>query len=419
MASEASGHFEQGNQEAAAPGRQSFVPRLVYHAGNVAEVVDAEQRVAELQAENTELKAETLQLRGFLDGAAAAALSSLGTGRRNTELEAENAALKAEAVQLRRVLDSAMDYAILSLDLEGRITNCNSGARAILGYADCDILGRSGDVLFPAEDRAERAFEAELCRAMDQGRAVNERWHLRRDGSRFWASGLMMPLLDEDGQPKGFLNVFRDSSATRAEEERRALLLAEMGHRVKNTLATVQGVAAYTLRRSAVPREVERVLTDRLQALARSHDLLVHDRWDGAPLTEVAERALAPYGEPDRVQLSGPPVRLPASAVEELGLAFHELATNATKDGAWSAPGGRVELRWSLRRAQRGSAIVDIVWRERGGPTVAPPTSRGFGSRLLERGLARSFGGSVRLDFRPQGVECHICLPISPGADRE
>jgi two-component sensor histidine kinase len=80
---------------------------------------------------------------------------------------------------------------------------------------------------------------------------------------------------------------------------------------------------------------------------------------------------------------------------------------------------GRVELHWSLRRARRGSAIVDIVWRERGGPPVAPPTIRGFGSRLLERGLARSFGGSVRLDFCPQGVECHICLPISPRKDGE
>jgi hypothetical protein len=116
MSSEASGYFGQENQEAADPGRQFFVPRLVYHAGNVAEVVDAEQRVAELQAENTELKAEALRLRSFLDSAAAAALSSLGTERRNTELQAEIAALKAEAVQLRRVLDSATDYAILSLD---------------------------------------------------------------------------------------------------------------------------------------------------------------------------------------------------------------------------------------------------------------------------------------------------------------
>jgi two-component sensor histidine kinase len=112
-------------------------------------------------------------------------------------------------------------------------------------------------------------------------------------------------------------------------------------------------------------------------------------------------------------------VRLPPSAVEELGLAFHELATNATKYGAWSVPGGRVELRWSLRRSQSGSAIVNIVWRERGGPPVAPPTSRGFGSRLLERGLARSFRGTVRLNFRPEGVECHICLPVSPGKDGE
>jgi PAS domain S-box-containing protein len=377
MPSRAPGQIGQTSRGRAAPYSQPFVPRLACRTKNVGAGVDAEQHVAELMAENL--------------------------------------ALRTEALRLRSVLDSATDYAIITLDLEGRIMGWNSGARAIVGYPDSEILGRSGEVLFPAEDRAEQVFLRQLCRALEEGRAPNERWHLRQDGSRFWASGSMMPLLGEDGHPDGFLNVFRDNSARRAEEERQALLLAEMGHRVKNTLASVQGVAAHTLRRAEVPEEVQTAFSGRLQALARSHDLLLRGGWEGAPLAEVAEQALTPYdGLAGRVQMSGPPVRLPADAAAELGLAFHELATNAAKHGALSAAEGRVELRWSLRRAENGAPLVVIDWREDGGPPVVPPARRGFGSELLEQGLAYAFGGTVNLSFEPEGVQCHICLPISP-----
>lgn len=331
------------------------------------------------------------------------------------ELKVENGELRTEAERLRRLLDSAADYAIVTLDGEGRITGWNEGARAILGYADAEILGRSGEVFFPAEDRAKGVFVQELCRAVEEGRALNERWHLRRDGSRFWASGLMMPLRDGDGAPEGFLNVLRDNTAVRAEEERRALRLAEMGHRVKNVLATVQAIASQTLRHAGVPTAVQETLLQRLMALAGSHDLLIRGGWEGASLTDVVERALSPYGGSDRVMVDGPPARLAADAVEMLNLAFHELATNAAKHGALSVPEGRVEVSWALRRTGRGTRLVEIDWRERDGPPVTPPKRQGFGSRLLERGLAQKVGGTVKLDFRPEGLECHICLPVAVG----
>ncbi|MFC7738595.1 HWE histidine kinase domain-containing protein [Roseomonas sp. GCM10028921] len=350
------------------------------------------------------------------DGAAEGCDPS-GPERRIAELEAENGALRAEAERLRRVMDSATDHAIIPLNLEGRITGWNEGARAILGYGDAEILGRSGEVFFPAEDRDRGVFVRELCLALENGRAPNERWHLRRDGSRFWASGAMMPLLDEDGQPAGFLNIMRDNTEARAEEERRALLLAEMGHRVKNALATAQAVALQTLHRAGVPPGVQTAFTDRLICLARSHDLLLRGGWEGAALADVVERALSPYVDAARARLGGPPVRLPAHTVEILGLAFHELATNAAKYGALSVAEGRVEVEWSLRRGRSGTRLVEIGWRESGGPPVAPPADRGFGSRLLERGLTHDFGGTVKLDFRPEGLECRICLPIAPGKD--
>ncbi len=332
------------------------------------------------------------------------------------ELQAENQGLRAENDQAKRLLEAATDHALITMNLGGRITGWNAGARAILGYTESEVLGRSGELIFPHEDRAEGAFVTELCRAMEEGRALNERWHLRRDGSHFWASGSMTPLLDGDGQMVGFLNVFRDNSAGRTAEERRALLLDEMGHRVKNILATVQAIAAQTLRRG-VPDGVRETFTDRLLALARSHDLLIHHAWDGALLAEVVERALLPYGGAERAAVDGPPVRLPAGAVEMLGLAFHELATNAAKYGALSASEGRIEVGWNLRRAVSGTRLADIVWREHDGPAVTSPLTRGFGSRLLERGVVQDLGGMVKLDFRPEGLECRICLPIGKTPD--
>jgi PAS domain S-box-containing protein len=332
--------------------------------------------------------------------------------RRIEDLEAKNATLRAEAERFRRLLDSAVDYAIVTLDLEGRITGWNEGAHAILGYGLGEILGRSGEVFFPAEDRANGVFLKELCCAMEAGRAPNERWHIRRDGGRFWASGLMMPLHDAEGRPEGFLNVLRDNTAARSEDERRALLLTEMGHRMKNVLATVQAVAAQTLRHAGVPASVQDTLLKRLVALAGSHDLLTRGGWEGASLTDIAQRALSAYGGSGRVEAGGPPVRLAADGVEVLGLVLHELATNAAKHGALSVPEGCVEVSWTLRRTTRGSRVVEIVWRERGGPPVAPPKHQGFGTRLLERGLAQKLGGTVKLDFRRAGLECRICLPV-------
>ena len=334
--------------------------------------------------------------------------------QRIAALEAENKALRAGAERMGRLLDSAVDYAVVTMNLGGRVTGWNTGARIILGYADAEILGRSGEAFFPAEDRAKGVFLDELCRALDDGHAQNERWHLRRDGSRFWASGTMMPLLDRDGNAEGFLNVFRDGTATRAEDERRKLLLAEMGHRVKNTLATVQAVASQTPRRAGVPREVGETFAARLIALARSHDLLIRGDWKGAWLAEIAERALLPYGGSDQATPSGPPVYLPASIVEMLGLAFHELATNAAKQGALSVPDGRIEIRWDLLPTKCGPGQVEIVWIERGGPPVTVPADRGFGSRLLEQGLMQSFGGAAKLAFLPEGLECRISLPAMP-----
>jgi two-component sensor histidine kinase len=204
-----------------------------------------------------------------------------------------------------------------------------------------------------------------------------------------------------------------DITARKRADERQRLLLDELNHRVKNTLASVQSIAMQTLRHAENPAAFNEALIERIYALARAHELLTEASWSGASLTDVIERTLQVHlGEGDRrqVSLSGPPVRLGPNAAVTINMVFHELATNASKYGALSTPEGRIDVVWST--VAGGEAIV-IDWRESGGPQVEPPSRRGFGSRLIERGLTREMGGEARMDFSPQGLSCHIRLPIS------
>ena len=326
-------------------------------------------------------------------------------------LSVENAALRAQVTQARLLLDSATDHAIITMDLKGRVTSWNMGAQRILGYREAEILSRSGEIVFTAEDRAIGRFTTEMHCALEAGSALNERWHLRRDGTRFWASGTMLPLLDEEGRPEGFLNILRDRSDAQAETERRGLLMAEMSHRVRNTFATVQAVAAQTMRHTPDPAAFQGAFDDRLQALSRSHDVLVRAEGQDACLHALIESALNAYGgEPGRISVEGPPVLLPADMAITVSLAFHELATNAVKYGALSVPQGRVAVTWTAAPSRHGGSQVSVLWRERDGPPVRQPKRRGFGSQLLEKGLSP---GNVHLDFQPGGLECRVCLPLA------
>ena len=330
---------------------------------------------------------------------------------RVTELEAEVTALRAQLRQSSLVLDSAIDYAIITMDMDGCVTGWNAGAQRIMGYTEAEILGRSGEIVFTSEDRADGRFNTELRRAIEAGRASNERWHLRKDGTRFWASGLMMPLLDVQGQLQGFLNILRDRTEGRAEIERRELLMAEMNHRIKNTFSTVQAVAAQTKRHAQTVDDFQAAFRARLMALARSHDVLIRADWQDACLQQLIESALLPFAEEQsRIVIEGAPVLLVANLAVVVSLAFHELGTNAVKYGALSAPDGQVNVTWSVMPNRTNSSRVEILWREYGGPLVQPPQHRGFGSQLLERGMPS--GGTVKLLFKPEGLECRICLPL-------
>ena len=199
------------------------------------------------------------------------------------------------------------------------------------------------------------------------------------------------------------------ASVTRAQaEEEQALLNREIGHRMKNMLAMVQAIAVQTLRGASDTASASQTLMARIQALASAHDLLLGGHAAASDLGRLAESVLGVHVGPaaGRLRLQGPQVEVSSQLALSLALILHELGTNATKYGAWSTNVGEVDLTWSLT----GSQNLVLTWREGGGPAVVPPVRRGFGSRLIDRGL---FGtGAVTLDFAPEGVVCEIAATL-------
>jgi PAS domain S-box-containing protein len=189
-------------------------------------------------------------------------------------------------------------------------------------------------------------------------------------------------------------------------EEHTKLLLNELNHRVKNTLAVVQGIAQQTFKN--VDPDAQRAFEGRLGALSKAHNLLTERRWAPAPLRAIIDDVSHMCGAArGRIHARGPDVVLPPRQALSITMALHELCTNAMKYGALSNETGAVDLTWSVRDSQ-----LDLRWRERGGPTVTPPKERGYGSMMIERALAHDLQGCSKLDFEPSGVICTIRAPL-------
>jgi PAS domain S-box-containing protein len=307
------------------------------------------------------------------------------------------AALRAERDRNAQILESISD-AFYAVDRSWRLTYVNRMAEIWWGRSREELLGQVFWEVFP-QAKGSRSHAAHL-------QAAAERCVVRLETVSpvigRWVDVSIFP------SPSGLAVYFRDITERKHAEERQRLLVNELNHRVKNSLAVVQAIARQTLREGRDVGEAREALTARLVALAGAHDILTQEQLAGADLVEVIERAvLAQLDRPERVTLAGPHVGVPPHAVVSLSLALHELATNALKYGALSTAAGRVELSWRLAE-QDGSRRLHLRWAERGGPTVAPPSRKGFGSRLIERSLAADLGGEVRLTFEPTGVVCEI-----------
>lgn len=314
-----------------------------------------------------------------------------------------------DATLARLVIENVRTHGIVALNPEGAIRAWAAGAEAITGYSREEALGLTFADLFTQADRAAHMPQLEIDTARREGRAEDSRWHRRKDGSLFWANGVTVDL-----PAKGILvKIFRDETSAKTAEEQRVLLLNELDHRVKNTLATVQSIAEQTLRSAAVSKHVRDDLTQRLVALSQAHNVLVAENWAGADLRTLICQVLAPHERnPSPLQLQGPSVRLHPSQAVSVSLACHELATNAAKYGALSVPTGQVAVEWNLAHNGDGERFLTLLWTESGGPPVELPKRQGFGTRLIRRSFENEAGGRAEVQFPPQGVQCSLFLPL-------
>lgn len=250
-----------------------------------------------------------------------------------------------------------------------------------------------------------------LLAAMDPGQRadidVEYRTIGRDDRQERWISAKGRGFFDEAGKPARVVGATVDITERKKAELHLRLLVNELNHRVKNSLATIQAIAAQTFHAARSLPQAQEAFSARIVALAEAHDLLTRENWEGADLLDLLGRLEDLHGGSGRFTTEGGSVRLSPRMALSLSMALHELATNAVKYGALSSLEGQVRISWVVVPGGAHPRLV-LTWTESGGPPVSPPTRRGFGSRLIERGLAAELSGEARIDFQPNGVVCRI-----------
>jgi PAS domain S-box-containing protein len=236
---------------------------------------------------------------------------------------------------------------------------------------------------------------------------------IRPDGEMRWVETRCFVTYDGEGCPQRVVGVSIDISERKRTEERQGKLIAELDHRVKNVLATVQAVAAQTLQASSSMEHFVAALDGRIRSMGSTHELLSHRRWAGIPLAELVQRELAPYTTSSNTEIGGPDVMLSAEAGQTMGMVLHELVTNAAKYGALSDPAGRVAIRWRLPLNGSARDRLIFVWRETGGPLVVPPSKTGYGMDVVKSVIPYELGGTVDYVLAPEGARCHIEIPLT------
>jgi PAS domain S-box-containing protein len=331
-----------------------------------------------------------------------------------TELRAAREKLGEQDQRLAATYESA-GIGISEVDAGGRLLRINETVCAVTGYAREELLGLSVfDVTHPQDRQSDLA--AYRLHATSGDRYVVEKRLIRKDGAVIWVRVASSTVRDSAGRFLYGIRVMEDITERKRAEAGQRLLIEELNHRVKNTLATVQSLASQTARGAPSLDVFRERLEGRLIALSRAHDQLSQRNWEHADLRAIATAALSPYllGGSESVAVTGEPIALNPKAALTFAMIFHELATNAAKYGALSQPGGRLELTWKTQHNGSGPRL-HVEWRERDGPAVTPPERRGFGSLLVERGIGADLGGQARLDFAPTGVVCEIEVPLANG----
>jgi PAS domain S-box-containing protein len=296
-------------------------------------------------------------------------------------------------------------------DLDGRLVSCNAAYTDMRGYSEDELRGSGFEAIVHPDDRDRHACEVKKLMSQQIPSFEIENRCLSKEGKVSWVHKHVSLLRDGAGRPANVITLATNVTERKQHEEQIDLLLREVNHRSKNLLSLVQAIAQQTI--NTKPDDFLPRFQARVQALAASHDILVGNKWKGADLHEVARSQLAHFRDlmGKRITLTGPPVFASAAAAQALGMAFHELATNATKYGALSDESGRVELGWKTAQDAEGNQVFAIEWTESGGPPVTPPASSGFGSTVICRLAERSLNAKVELAYARMGLSWRLQCP--------
>jgi PAS domain S-box-containing protein len=340
-------------------------------------------------------------------------LMRVATIRDLSERHVAETALRDSEERFRSFAEASRDVMWVVDAATGRVEYLSPSFELVWGETRDRAMrdaGRRLELVHP-DDRS-RVMEA--LAATLAGDAIEVEYRIvRADGAVRWIRDTGFPIRGGDRTVRRAAGLARDITRQKEHETRQRLMLGELNHRVKNTLATVQSIARQTLRYASSPALFQERFEDRLLALSKAHNLLTSKNWERVSLRALLKQELSPYGK-GRVQLQeAQDVQLPPRSVVALGMALHELTTNAAKYGALSVETGSLSVTWDVS----GTLLqrLRITWSERGGPPIlSPPASQGFGSRLLERGITSELGGNVKLDFTPAGLDATIEIPLDP-----
>jgi PAS domain S-box-containing protein len=310
--------------------------------------------------------------------------------------------------RLAAIVESS-DDAIVGKSLDGVITSWNAGAERLFGYTAQEAIGQSITMLIPSDRQQE---EPGILARLRRGEHIEhfETVRVRKDGSALELSLTISPITDSAGRVIGASKIARDITERKQAEQRQQLLTNELAHRGKNLLAVIQTIVSRSLSGTRSLAEAREALMQRIQALAHSQTMLVNGAFEGAFLTEIIRLQFEAFA--GRVKAAGPDVMLNPKAAQTFALLMHELATNATKYGALSQPGGRITIDWSIE-GKGSEARFRFQWQERDGPPVVPPTHQGFGRVLIEKAAAQDFGAQPKISYAPEGLSYEIDAPLS------
>ncbi len=322
--------------------------------------------------------------------------------------KAEIALRETSDGRLRAIVDTAVD-AIIVIDEKGLIQSANPATEGIFGFKADEMAGRNVSMLMPGPDALShdtcisKFLQTGRAKIIGIGREVKGR---RKDGSLF---PLELAVAEWRAGGKGyFTGIMRDITLRKKREKQIETLLREVNHRSKNMLAVVQAIARQTL--ATNPDDFLRSFNERICALSANQDLLVKNAWTGVHLNEIVRSQLAPFKDliDSRIKVAGPSLFLSAAAAQAIGMALHELATNAGKHGALSDAKGRVTITWSLESSPAGEEMFLMTWAEQDGPPVSEPKRRGFGSTVIGRLVEKGLDGKVEFTHLVTGVRWHV-----------